>query len=60
MAPGVLGGRRLGSLGSRGSLVGLGLVPVLMIESVNLFNRAQSKCEALCQGIGILIAFEIR
>ena len=59
MAPGVLGGPRLGSLGSCGSLVGLGLITVLVIDSVDLFDRARSKCEALCQGIGILIAFEI-
>ena len=59
MAHGILGGRRLGSLGSRGSLVGLGLVAVIVIESVDLFDRARSKCEALCQGIGILTAFEI-
>ena len=59
MAHRVLGVARLGSLGSLGSLVGLGLVAVLVIESVDFFDRAQSKCEALCQGTGILITFEI-
>ena len=61
MTLGILGGPRLGSLGSRGSLVGLGRIAVLGTESesVDLVERMRSKFKSFCQGIEILLACEI-
>ena len=59
VAHGVLRRLRLWSLGSHGSPIGLGCFAELVKESVDLVDCVRFQFQSFCQGIAILVAFEI-